>query len=147
MFVRIIPYLSQFYCNFTFSGACSNGYSSFQSSCYKRYTSSKSNSEAREACTQEGSHLVDITTQAEQDHLAGILSDVNSDDVWIGLTGSGKNAPLFWTDGSALDFTAWDSYGRDQGKTCVRMTRRSGYKWGDIWCDTRYSYMCEYECK
>ena len=142
-----IPYLSQIYCYVTFSGACSNGYSSFQSSCYKRYSSGKSNSEAREACAQEGSHLVDITTQAEQDYLVGILDAVNSGDVWIGLTGSKTGGPLFWTDGSPLNFTAWGGGGRDEGSTCVRMNDYNDYEWGDKSCSVTYRYMCEYECK
>ena len=133
---------------FQITGACSNGYSSFQGSCYKIYNTGESNhSEARSACTQEGSHLVDITTQEEQDYLAEILDAVNSSDVWIGLTGSGTNAPLYWTDGTPLDFTAWDDIGRNEGGTCVRMNDEFNYRWGDRSCSTEYGYMCEYECK
>ena len=89
----------------------------------------------------------DITTQAEQDYLVGILDAVNSGDVWIGLTGSGTNAPLFWTDGSALNFTAWGGSGRDEGSICVRMNDGANYRWGGKSCSYNYGYVCEYECK
>ena len=90
---------------------------------------------------------MDITTQAEQNYLAGLLDAEDSGDVWIGLTGSGTNAPLYWMDGSALDFEAWDFHGRDNGETCVRMTQWSGYNWGDKNCSTKYGFVCELECK
>ena len=90
---------------------------------------------------------MDITTQEEQDYLAGILSAAGSGDVWIGLTGSEYHAPLYWTDGTPLNFTAWDTWGRNDGGTCVRMNDGSNYRWGDKGCSTQYGYMCEYECK
>ena len=132
---------------FYFSAACPDGCSSFQDSCYKICSNKKTNADAREACTQEGSHLVDIATQEEQDYLVGILSAVDSDDVWLGLTGSALNAPLYWTDGSPLNFTAWDKWGRNQGEICVRMTKLFTYKWGDKGCSYSNGYVCEFECK
>ena len=133
------------------SATCPDGYSSFQDSCYKIYSTGKTNSEARSACTQEGSHLVDIKTQAEQDYLAGILDDVNSGEVWIGLTGSGEGAPLYWTDGTPLDFDAWIPLGGGRndgdGGTCIRMNHWFNYRWGDKSCSTDYGYVCEFECK
>ena len=90
---------------------------------------------------------MDIKTQEEQDYLDTILSAVGSGDVWVGLTGSEDNAPLYWTDGSPLNFTAWDLHGRNKGGTCVRMNRDDNYRWGDQICSHFYGYVCEFESK
>ena len=89
---------------------------------------------------------MDITTQEEQTYLAGILANESSDDVWIGLTSSAKFKPLFWSDGSALNFTAWDINGRNENERCVRMIRLHNYKWGDRPCSIKFGYVCEFEC-
>ena len=89
---------------------------------------------------------MDITRQEEQTYLAGILTNENSNDVWIGLTSSAKNKPLFWSDGSALNFTAWDKDGRNENERCVRMVRANNYKWGDRRCSKTFGYVCEFEC-
>ena len=89
--------------------------------------------------------MEDITTQEEQDYLAGVLSDENSENVWIGLTSSEENRPLYWSDDSALSFTAWNVYGRGRNQSCIRMTRDSNYKWGDTPCERSNGYVCEFE--
>ena len=132
---------------FNFSATCPDSYSSFQGSCYKIYSTVRTNSDARDECTREGGHLVDVTTQEEQDYLAEILTAAGSDDVWLGLTGSEDHAPLFWTDGSPLNFTAWDSNGRNKGETCVKMNIAENYKWGDKSCSHSTGYVCEFESK
>ena len=130
-----------------FLAVCAEGYSSFQDSCYKIYSTTMTNPDARSQCEQEGSHLVDVTTQAEQDYVVGILSAADSNDVWLGLTGSEDYGLLYWTDGSPLDFTAWDSRGRNQGQTCIKMNRADSYKWGDRECSYSAGYLCEFESK
>ena len=106
-----------------------------------------SQSSAAQACSdfQVGGHLVDIDTQEEQDYLAGVLSGQNSSDVWIGLTSSTEGGPLYWSDGSALTFTAWDKYGREQNRSCIRMNGAYNYRWNDKHCDMFLGYVCEFE--
>ena len=108
--------------------------------------------EAVKSCIDEfeAGHVVDITTQNEQDYLAGILSNVSSEDVWIGLTSTAKNNSLFWSDGSALNFTAWDMGGngvRNEDEQCVRMRADSNYKWDDRSCNKYFGYVCEFQRK
>ena len=115
----------------------------FQDSSYKICKTTMQQSSAAEACTDFGGHLVDITTQEEQDYLAGVLSERNSSDVWIGLTSSTKGGPLFWSDGSSLEFKAWDILGRNENQTCIRMNNAYNYRWGDRGCNWSYGYVCE----
>ncbi|XP_072016750.1 snaclec purpureotin subunit beta-like [Amphiura filiformis] len=123
---------------------CPEDYIPFENSCYKIYSSMVSRDAASRACTAANSHLVDITSQEEQDFLAGKLDSQGSGDAWIGLSSQNISGPLYWTDGSPLDFEAWTFVGRNDGGTCIRMSAWTG-KWGDRPCDTKYRFVCEFE--
>ena len=109
--------------------------------------------DAAQSCIDEfeAGHLVDITTQEEQNYLAKILTEKRSDDVWIGLTSTAKSEPLFWSDGSAPNFTAWDIDGngvRNEDEKCVRMRADRNYKWDDRSCtEYDFGYVCEFQRK
>ncbi|XP_072036318.1 uncharacterized protein [Amphiura filiformis] len=124
---------------------CPVDYLTFENSCYKIYTSTASRDGASSTCTAANSHLVDITSQEEQYFLAGKLNSQGSGDAWIGLSSQNNDDPLYWTDDSPLDFEAWDSYGRNDGGTCIRMNDGSNYRWGDKECSTNYRFVCEFE--
>ena len=88
---------------------------------------------------------MDITTHEEQDYLVEILSEESSGDVWIGLTSSAIAEPLFWSDGSALNFTAWVEHARNENEMCVRMRASENFKWDDRPCDYNFGYLCEFQ--
>ncbi len=119
---------------YSFSGGCPDGYVEFESSCYKVYTDSKYAYAASDACAEDGAHLAYITSQAEQDFVAG--QSVAS--TWIGLRKLVKEDAYSWPDGTPLDFTMWQR-GEPMGLDCinimcVRLGRVSDYNWTDSWC-------------
>ncbi|XP_072037188.1 uncharacterized protein [Amphiura filiformis] len=126
-------------------GQCPADYLSFQNSCYKIHTSTASRDDASKTCTAANSHLVDITSQEEQDFLVGQLTSQGDGSAWIGLSSQNTNDPLYWTDSSPLDFEAWDSDGREEGGTCIRMSKWSNYEWDDRTCSKVYRFFCEFE--
>ena len=133
--------------NISFSGGCPDGYVEFESSCYKVYTGKKYAYAASEACVEDGAHLAYITSQAEQDFIAGQLVA----STWIGLRKLADENAVSWWDGTPLDFTKWKSdepNSLDSGDNeCVRMRESSDYKWADMDCNTNYDYVCEVEGK
>ena len=142
---------------FVLPESCPETYEYFQSSCYKIYAATIPREEASEICREDLSHLVDITSQPEQDFVANLLDEneeiqwkrkyENPKDVgaWIGLMVSDVTGEFEWTDGSPLDFKAWDPFdGRNEPEVnCVRMDSRFDFQWGDRNCRHRFSFVCE----
>ena len=96
---------------------CDHGYIYFENSCYKFNTTVLSRTLASAYCHLENAHLVDITSQTEQDFVVHLL-ETNRDiewlraretqiprDVgaWIGLMESDTSGELMWSDGTSLD--------------------------------------------
>ena len=65
---------------------CPTGYQAYKESCYKFNDEvTVSREAANTACKSDGAHLVDITSEEEQNMLADYLSSVKAQDMWIGL--------------------------------------------------------------
>jgi hypothetical protein len=66
-------------------------------------------------------------------------------NVWIGLKDQSNEVNrLEWSDNSLLD---WKNVRIDlniETQRCVRMMMRSNvWEWWDIWCPTKYQFMCK----
>jgi hypothetical protein len=106
---------------------------------------------ARDFCQAltPSAHLVTITSAGEQRFVESLLG---GGERWIGL--SRVDGPDFsrsayvWIDGEARSYEHWDSSTPSDPEpngsgTCVRL-RTSGF-WGDYYCDTKLSAICERE--
>ena len=135
---------------------CPGGYQQFGDSCYKAYSKPVTWSDAASACASDNAHLADITSQAEQNFVAELIQGAGGSsrrpkDIWFGLAAHEPGGELLWSDGSSLDFAAWEggSYetGRNEDVDCVRMKTKRDFKWADKRCDDTLRYICEIEGK
>ncbi|XP_072050865.1 uncharacterized protein [Amphiura filiformis] len=138
---------------------CPPNYNYFSKSCYQLNTARVQRSEASATCRKANAHLVDITSQSEQNFVADLLENnpeiqrlkdihiAENVGAWIGLMVSDRtpSRELVWSDGTSLGFTAWDPVrGRNEPQVdCVRMDSEFQFKWGDRDCRLRYSFVCE----
>uniref|UniRef100_A0A8C3P8R2 C-type lectin domain-containing protein n=1 Tax=Chrysemys picta bellii TaxID=8478 RepID=A0A8C3P8R2_CHRPI len=79
---------------------CPPGWQHFEKNCYFFSTSTKSWLDAKQFCTNEGSHLVIVNTKQEQTFLSNQL--IEPDVYWLGLSDSAKEGEWRWVDGSLL---------------------------------------------
>ena len=89
-----------------------------------------------------------LSTEAEQQALAQVLSFHNVGVTWIGLHRDPKNKSRWlWVDGSSADYTYWAKGEPDnEGSTedCAGiLSYLSPAKWSDMPCNTFLSYVCE----
>ncbi|XP_035770070.1 asialoglycoprotein receptor-like 1 isoform X1 [Neolamprologus brichardi] len=131
------------------SGTCSEGWVSYQSSCYLVSITSITWSKAEEQCKAHGGHLLVLNTAEELDYISRIvpikytywigLVERHHEGQWSWVDGTDyRSTPTFWDEGQPDD---WDN-GEDCGqlhpsKTCERRL------WNDAHCNITCRYICE----
>ncbi|XP_067416508.1 C-type lectin domain family 17, member A-like isoform X4 [Emydura macquarii macquarii] len=122
---------------------CPPGWHHFKKNCYFFSISTKSWSEAKEFCTNQGSHLVIVNSIQEHDFLSNGV--IETREYWLGLSDSAKEGEWRWLDGSLLSVKFWakgepNDVG-DQGEDCG--TLRFDGMWNDIPCSMNAYWICE----
>lgn len=141
-----------------FSICCDDGWSFFESNCYKLTLLKEPGInwfDAQKECEEMGSNLASIHNMGEQLHIAAIIAaaQTNIYGIWIGLNRTVPHGSVWrWTDQSPTDFTFWlkpnpsDSTWFDpNGEICVNMYGNSSDPangWNDIAC---YLYAPQYK--
>uniref|UniRef100_A0A8C3FHG7 C-type lectin domain-containing protein n=1 Tax=Chrysemys picta bellii TaxID=8478 RepID=A0A8C3FHG7_CHRPI len=125
---------------------CPPGWQHFEKNCYLFSTSTKSWLDAKQFCTNEGSHLVIVNTKQEQTFLSNQL--IEPDLYWLGLSDSAKEGEWRWVDGSLLSVRFWgpgepNNVGQ-HGEDCVHL--RFNGKWNDAICSRTEHWICERRC-
>ncbi|XP_053868481.1 CD209 antigen-like protein C isoform X2 [Malaclemys terrapin pileata] len=125
---------------------CPPGWQHFEKNCYFFSTSTKSWLDAKQFCTNEGSHLVIVNTKQEQTFLSNQL--IEPDVYWLGLSDSAKEGEWRWVDGSPLSVRFWgpgepNNVGQ-HGEDCVHL--RFNGKWNDATCSLTEHWICERQC-
>ncbi|CAM5117764.1 unnamed protein product [Natator depressus] len=125
---------------------CPPGWQHFEKNCYFFSTLAKSWLDAKQFCTNEGSHLVIVNTKQEQMFLSNHI--IEPEVYWLGLSDSAKEGEWRWLDGSLLSIRFWGAgepndvgqHGEDCGSI------RFDGKWNDARCSTSESWICERQC-
>ncbi|MBK7891157.1 MAG: hypothetical protein IPJ84_10025 [Bdellovibrionales bacterium] len=124
------------------AASCTNG-TLYNSHCYIYYTSTKTWTAAQSTCDSLGGYLVSISSSSEN----YFVYSLTKASVWIGASDQASEGTFYWTNGSALTFTAWNSgepNASTSGEDCVEMTS-TGY-WNDNSCSTVLKgFVCELE--
>ncbi|XP_041458722.1 macrophage mannose receptor 1-like isoform X2 [Lytechinus variegatus] len=134
-------------------GNCQPGWIRFDNRCYKMYGIDDPNQrmswfEARDTCKAiPNTNLVTIHSHELQAFLTSKLIGTNI-AMWIGLSDSIISGRFFWTDGSSVDYTYWNSgepnnYG--SGEDCTEMIAIETWagKWNDLTCDANLGFICQ----
>ncbi|XP_039766221.1 C-type lectin domain family 4 member G-like [Ornithorhynchus anatinus] len=121
---------------------CPIDWKTFEGSCYFFSPTKSSWHSAKSKCLSEGSHLVIINDQQEQNFLT---QNTNNFGYWIGLSDTEVEGKHKWIDGSDITFVYWnrgepnDSYGRED---CVMMLSHG--HWNDAPCSSELdNWICE----
>eukprot|EP01084_Bolivina_argentea_P005101 9643_1 len=102
------------------------------------------------------SHLASIHSLTDNENVASVCREGNSQLCWIGLKYSEDNGQFEWTDGTDLDYTNWIEYAPstatdDDGikvEQCTRISKASdtwkyATQWNDVKCSTtQKQYIC-----
>ncbi|XP_029770115.1 CD209 antigen-like protein C [Terrapene carolina triunguis] len=125
---------------------CPPGWQNLEKSCYFFSTSSKSWLDAKQFCTNEGSHLVIVNTKQEQTFLSNHITEPHV--YWLGLSDSAEEGEWRWLDGSPLSVRFWgpgepNNVGQ-QGEDCGSL--RFDGKWNDATCSFTENWICERQC-
>ncbi|XP_039370990.1 low affinity immunoglobulin epsilon Fc receptor-like isoform X1 [Mauremys reevesii] len=125
---------------------CPPGWQHFEKKCYFFSTSTKSWSDAKQFCTNEGSDLVIVNTKQEQRFLSNQIME--PDVYWLGLSDSAEEGEWRWVDGSPLSVRFWASGEPNnvgqQGEDCGSF--RFNGKWNDATCSLTEHWICERQC-
>ncbi|XP_005473067.1 C-type lectin domain family 4 member E isoform X1 [Oreochromis niloticus] len=133
-------------------GTCSEGWVSYQSSCYLVSITSITWSKAEEQCKAHGGHLLVLNTAEELDYISRIvpikyaywigLVERHHEGQWSWVDGTDyRSTPTFWDEGQPDD---WDY--RENGEDCGQLhpsERRERRLWNDADCNIKFHYICE----
>jgi hypothetical protein len=143
----------------------------FMGSCYGASNTAWNIEDVGDHCAKWGSsHVVTVTSQAENDFVHQLADQVTNGGVYLGLTDRLAEGTLSWINGEPLGYTNWAT-GEPDSKTntdaatavngdidCVLLGTSDG-KWNDNYCNyqstdsnppasndrSRQGYVCEYE--
>ncbi|KAM8828848.1 secretory phospholipase A2 receptor isoform 3-T3 [Spinachia spinachia] len=126
---------------------CPQGWDAYGYSCYWMEETSRSWSDAKAFCKEQGGFLLHIGDIYEQAHFTVALSG-KTGLWWIGLRargGSTGGVDYIWDTDLPLTFTHWDKDQPDNGDgTCVAMTTgQIGGFWDDQQCSEKHAFVCE----
>ncbi|XP_006023403.1 C-type lectin domain family 4 member G-like isoform X2 [Alligator sinensis] len=122
---------------------CPQGWLPFQKTCYYFSNSTKSWTNAKEFCIDQGSHLVIVNTEHENSFLSNYILDSRA--YWLGLTDTEKEGDWRWLDGTSLSLRFWNTGEPNnvgqQGEDCGSMISQG--KWNDAVCSVAHYWICE----
>ncbi len=95
-------------------------------------------------CVLQGGHLISVHDQDTQDFLTSTAFEIADSNWWIGLGDSASEGTFAWSDGTPLDFTAWNGGEPNNSgeEDCVHLAAWAGGSWNDLSCATEAPYIC-----
>ncbi|XP_008057679.1 C-type lectin domain family 17, member A [Carlito syrichta] len=123
---------------------CPEGWLPFECTCYYFSPSTRSWDEAREFCQDNFSHLVIVSSFAEQNFLAKAHDSPWM--YWLGLSDRDQEGDWRWLDGSPVTLSFWEPEEPNNinNEDCASMNR--GGTWNDLSCFKTAHWICERKC-
>ncbi|CAG2200924.1 CLEC3A [Mytilus edulis] len=109
---------------------------------------------AKENCICLGGKLLELETSEENEFIKDTVRTLNTgvSGYWIGGYNLHNDGDFEWLSkpNQAMPFSDWDmeTYPQPQGtadQRCMVIWRNFDFRWGDYYCTTRLSYICEFE--
>ncbi len=113
--------------------------------CYKYFKNGKYYSEAKKFCRSQGSYLVEIGSQMEQNFLQELVGGKKS---WIGLQDKDRRKNWdHWNSGSPVVFSNWGhgEPNNHRGEYCAELRNDGDWngRWNDKNCQRKRNFVCE----
>ncbi|XP_016075153.1 PREDICTED: C-type lectin domain family 17, member A [Miniopterus natalensis] len=123
---------------------CPEGWLPFEGKCYYFSTNTKSWDEARKFCQENYSHLVIISSIAEQNFVSKAHRSPRVH--WLGLSDREHEGKWKWLDGSPVTLSFWEPEEPNNvnDEDCVSMNK--GGTWNDLSCNKATYWICERKC-
>ncbi|XP_015999540.2 C-type lectin domain family 17, member A isoform X2 [Rousettus aegyptiacus] len=123
---------------------CPEGWLLFEGKCYYFSASTKSWDEARKFCQENYSHLVIISSIAEQNFVSKAHRSPRVH--WLGLSDRDHEGEWKWLDGSPITLSFWDPEEPNNiyDEDCASMNK--GGTWNDLSCNKATYWICERKC-
>ncbi|XP_006116722.1 C-type lectin domain family 4 member D-like [Pelodiscus sinensis] len=136
---------------------CPSGWETFQASCYYFSNDTMTWDDSERNCTGMGSHLVVITTGAEQDFILtqinGTVTDLKGRNYCIGLIDRNKKGQWSWVDQTPYNDTAvfWrpGEPSKHDNENCAVMhvsgeqNTNGNRNWNNVPCFNTFHRICE----
>ncbi|XP_062454337.1 C-type lectin domain family 17, member A-like [Rhea pennata] len=124
------------------SSRCSAGWKIFEKSCYSFSTETMSWEDARQICADQGSHLVVVNTDQEQNFLKDNIN--SSSTYWLGVTDKLEEGIWLWINGEALSISYWNTWrkNKDKEQQDCGSIGPDGI-WIDDRCSRAHRWICE----
>mgnify|MGYP002640374567 CR=1 FL=1 len=102
--------------------------------------------EAMPHCAADGSQLVIINSGAENAWARDKAASLGISTAWIGLNDLASEGTWVWADGSAPDYTNWNSGepNNSGNEDCTQLLANG--LWNDAKCTNKYAIVCEDAC-
>ncbi|KAG9274153.1 macrophage mannose receptor 1-like [Astyanax mexicanus] len=129
------------------SSVCQNGWSQFESRCFRVFTSTTNWAAAEQNCVAMGGHLASVHSSEEYAFMLNLLLSVVNSAAWIGGTDAAQEGVWVWTDGSAFNYTYWESGQPDNFiniENCMMMNwgAVNFRSWNDAQCQENFPSVC-----
>ncbi|XP_040922110.1 macrophage mannose receptor 1 [Toxotes jaculatrix] len=123
---------------------CKLGSFRFGSHCYNIGAETKTFDEARQACLQAGSNLVDVADRYENAFLVSLVGLRPEKYFWTGFSNMADRQTFKWTTRRRVTFTNFNVGMPDRKQGCVAMTTGifAGL-WDVVSCTNKEKYICK----
>lgn len=123
---------------------CKLGSIRFGSFCYNIGSETKTFEEAKQACSQAGSYLVDVADRYENAFLVSLVGLRPEKYFWTGLSNTEDRNTFKWTTKRKVSFTHFNVGMPDRKQGCVAMTTGvfAGL-WDVVSCGNKEKYICK----
>ncbi|XP_077970679.1 uncharacterized protein LOC144425162 [Styela clava] len=122
---------------------CPTGWIPYGESCYLSVSDEAIWEAAEAACEVFDSNLVSIKNDVDQDFVWQTMTLSGQSDLWIGLNSIASPNEYQWTDGTFVQYTAWDARQPDRSvQSCIHLSVDTG-KWDDDVCEIPRPFMCK----
>ncbi|XP_006161116.1 C-type lectin domain family 17, member A isoform X2 [Tupaia chinensis] len=123
---------------------CPDGWLPFEGKCYYFSITTKSWDGARTFCQENYSHLVIISSPAEQNFVAKVHGSPRV--FWLGLSDKDHEGDWRWLDGTPVTISFWDPQEPNNLNDEDCGSINGGGTWNDLSCFKTTYWICERKC-
>ncbi|XP_028289877.1 macrophage mannose receptor 1 isoform X2 [Gouania willdenowi] len=123
---------------------CNLGSTRFGSFCYNVGLETKTFGEAKRACSETGSNLVDVADRYENAFLVSLVGLRPEKYFWTGFSNTDDRNTFKWTTRRKVTFTHFNVGMPDKKQGCVAMTTGTfAGLWDVVSCSNKEKYICK----